>query len=503
MNIDRTVPANFPEGIVLVSNQGLVERINIQAEILLSISHNQAVGQSIIDVLDGQVSKATLADLIGKFHHAPTERAIQKSVKPTSLLTVRCDALQDASGQATWLITLSGSPFVSLSSAFFAAWLAKKRLGKITIITTGAVLIIATTSYVLPLGGRVDQALPSTESGALAPIMPNGGIDAPQTQNSALSIVGTIEAGDTLSVTAPFDAVIKEKKFSFDVEVRQNQLLLTLDTTELINRLQETKVAMLKAARTLRELENWEKGTEVARAQRNSVLAQQQVEQTERKAREAETLLNKGIIPRSEYDGLVEQLNGYKSQLAAALDDLRATREKAHKSNREIALIEHAQAQAKYKELSASLALEKIAAPRTGIIAKAPATSGHAPATLEAGSRITKGQLLFNISSTENLRVSAKVDEADIVDLAPGMKVAILIDSQDMPAIEGRLVEIAAQAAQNGGTSRSAAFDIKIEIPKLDAQQRRRLRIGMTCNVSVVKGLNEIAAAPPAKGNPL
>lgn len=501
MNIDRTVQANSPEGIVLVSDQGVIERLNAQAETLLSISQNQAVGQSIIDVLDGQVSEAAMKHLIGRFGHIPTKRAAQSSAEPTNQLSARCDSLQDASGHAAWLVTLSMAHSPSWLSAFFPAWLAKIRLSKKTIFATGSVLAIAIAVYVLPLSARVDQTSPPAESGTLAPVMLNGGINTPRALDSALSVVGTIEAGDTMSVTAPFDAVIKEKGFSFDTEVSQGQLLLTLDTTELLGRIQEAKIAMLKAAKTLQELENWEKGTEVARAQRTAALAQQQVEQTERKVQEAETLLKKGIIPRSEHDGLVEQLNGYKSQLAAASDDLKATREKASKGNREIARIEYEQAQAKYNDLSSSLALEKINAPRAGIIAKAPATSGQAPATLEAGSRIAKGQLLFNIASTARLRVSAKVDEADIVDLTPGMKVAVSIDSQDMPPIDGRLVEISAQAAQNGGASRSAVFDIKIEIPELDEQQRHRLRVGMSCNVSIEKSRKEVTAMSPANSN--
>lgn len=373
-------------------------------------------------------------------------------------------------------------------------------MNKKTLLVAGAVLAIAATVYVLPLSASVDHALPPVAPGSLSPTMLNGGM-APQTRDSALSVVGTIEAGDVISVTAPFDAVIKEKSFSFDAEVNQGQLLLMLDTTELVNRIQEAKVAMLKAAKALQELENWEKGAEVARAQRSSILARQQVEQTERKVQEAETLLKKGIIPRSEYDGLVEQLNGYQSQLAAASDDLNAAREKASKSNREIARIEYEQARAKYKDMSDSLAFEKINAPRAGIIAKAPTTSGQGAATLEVGSRITKGQLLFNIASTDKLKVSAKIDETDIADLAPGMQVKISVDSQGMPPIEGRLVEISAQAAQNGSASQSAAFDIKIDIPELNALQRRRLRVGMSCNVSIEKRKREVAIIPAANGN--
>jgi multidrug resistance efflux pump len=362
-------------------------------------------------------------------------------------------------------------------------------MGKIykkTFFAIGIVIVIVIAISIFSLPSHRDQPLQSGGPAPFTPVMLNAK-HLPQVKDSILSVVGTIEAGDIVTVTAPFDAGIKEKKFSFDTQVLQDQLLLTLDTTDLLTRLQEAKVGMLKAAKTLRELENWEKGTEVARAQRGSVLARQQVEQAKRKVREAETLLEKGIIPRSEYDGLIEQLNSYQAQLAAALDDVRATSERASKSNYEIARIEYEQAQAKYKDLSDSLAFGKIKAPRAGIIAKVPVTSSQAPAMLEVGSRIAKGQLLFNIISMDKLKVSAKINEVDIVDLAPGMKVEISMDSQDLSVAEGRISEISAQAVQSGGASGSASFDIKIEISELNAEQRRRLRVGMSCNVNIQK----------------
>jgi multidrug efflux pump subunit AcrA (membrane-fusion protein) len=371
-------------------------------------------------------------------------------------------------------------------------------------LIASALMAISAVATVLFQRAPVDQAqaLPPTASGKLAPMMLNGGGGAPKTLDVVLSVVGTVEAGETLSVTAPFDAMIKEKNFSFDTEVSQGQLLLTLDTTELLSRLQEARVSLLKTSTSLQELENWEKSAEVTRAQRSLILAQQQVEQTKRKANETETLFKKGIIPRSEYDGLIEQLVGHQSQLAAALDDLKAVREKANKNSLEIARIEFAQAQAKYKELSDSLALERITAPRAGIITKAPASSSQAAATLEVGSRVTKDQLLFNIASTEKLWVSAKVDEADISELTPGMRAVVSIDTQDMLPVEGRLREVSAQAASNSATSRSVTFDIKIEMAVLNAEQRHRLRVGMSCNVSIEKGSIDIATNTSPNGHP-
>jgi multidrug efflux pump subunit AcrA (membrane-fusion protein) len=333
-----------------------------------------------------------------------------------------------------------------------------------------------------------DAAPPTASSGASAaasasmtPIM------APTTP-AYISVIGTIEANETLGVSAPFDGVIKERHFSFDTEVKQDQLLLILDPTDLNQRVQEARVAMLKAAKTMQELERWDSGAEVSRARRTFVLARQQVEQTERKVRETDGLVKKGILARNEYDIVAEQLTGFKAQLAAAADDLKATQEKA----------EYEQARAKHEDLARSALLARIAAPRSGILSKAPASSGQAPATLDAGSRITKGQLLFNVALTGKLRVSARVDEADVVSLATGMPVEMWIDSQEIAPLLGHLASISAQAIQSGNGVRSALFDVSVDLPALSEEQRGKLRVGMTCNLRI----ETRSAANPESGGP-
>ena len=193
------------------------------------------------------------------------------------------------------------------------------------------------------------------------------------------------------------------------------------------------------------------------------------------------------IIPRIEYDGLVEQLNSYRAQLAAANDDLKAIRDKASRSNREIARIEYEAATRKYRDLLDALAQEKIAAPRAGIIAKAAIASGQSPSSLDVGSRVSKGQTLFTIADINRLRVAAKVDEADVLGVKPGLRAEITMDAQEMAPIVGQLIEVSAQGTQNNSGVRSSSFDILIELLALDAEQRKRLRVGMSCNVRIFK----------------
>lgn len=326
--------------------------------------------------------------------------------------------------------------------------------------------------------------------------MPHEIVVAEQMLQSVLSVTGTIQAGDSINVTAPFDGVIQEKHFNFDSLVDRGQVLLMLDSNEIRMRIQEAKVAMLKSAQARKDIEHWDKSPEVARASRNVLSAKLTFEETQRKAAESEVLLKHGIIPRSEYDALLEQIRSQEIQLETANDDLRGTMEKANKINLEIARIESENATEKYEELIHSVENSSIKAPMDGVISQA--YNGSTPASIDIGSHVTKGQALFNISALATLGVTARVDESDVTQLAQNQEVDISMSSQDMPPIHGRISRISAQALPNSNDGpRSALFEIKVEIPQLTEEERRQIRVGMSCSLSIVKYRNPHAIVIP------
>ena len=349
------------------------------------------------------------------------------------------------------------------------------------------------------IGGAASLSAPGADDPKAPPSILHELVVEEQMLQSVLSVVGTIEAGDSVNVTAPFDGVIQEKHFNFDSVVDQGQVLLILDSNEIRMRIQEAKVAMLKAAQALKDLERWDKSPEVARASRNALSAKLTLAETQRKAAESEALLKRGIIPRSEYDALLEQIRSQEIQLATANDDLTGTKEKTNPVSLQIARIESENAAAKYRELIQSLEKRTIKAPLSGVVSQASsANNGQTPASIDPGSRVTKGQTLFNISALANLGVTAKVDEADVTQLLPNQEADISVDSQDMPPIHGRISRISAQALPNtGGGPKTALFEVKVALPRLSEDQLRRVRVGMSCSLSIVKYRNPHAIVIP------
>ncbi len=468
-------------GLVVVSASGMVESLNTEAQTMLQRPDNSLTGRPIVEALLGVADEASLASLSLKFGQPLGGRITRDESHRATLLSVRYEALPGFEG--LWLVLLD-NPARPDASGIVAERRSRAKRGRTQWLAAGGgvTLLAATALWAMSGTGLSAGTAPV---GAVGDASASIARTIAPTSPAHISVIGTIEANDTVGVSAPFDGVIKEKHFSFETEVEQDQLLLVLDPTDLTLRIQDARVAMLKSGKALQELERWGRSAEVSRARRTFVLARQQVEQTERKAQEADGLVKKGILARNEYDVVTEQLSSFRAQLAAASDDLKATQDKASKGNLEIARIEHDQAKAKLEELAKSALLARIVAPRAGILSKAPASSGQAPTTLDVGSRITKGQLLFSVALTGKLRVTAKVDEADIVGLSAGMPVEVSIDSQDMPSLQGRLAGISAQAIQSGSGVRSALFDVSIDLPELSEAQRKRLRVGMSCNIRI------------------
>ena len=496
MNTEKSAPAARQFGLVVVNASGIIESLNAEAEALLLQSSESLIGQPVVEALLNVADEASVTNLSLRFGLPPNGTSAHAEHRHVTRLSMRCEQLPGGEGDGRWLILLD-TPAPSVSSRTAAQRSSGARRVKASWLAAGSAAALVVAAAFWGTSGT-GAAPPAASAGAMAV----ASVSMARTMSSPVpdhvSVIGTIEASDTFGVSAPFDGVIKEKRFSFDTEVEQNQLLLVLDPTDLTQRVQEARVAMLKAAKALQELERWDSSAEVSRAKRTFMVARQQVEQTERKAQEVDGLVKKGILARNEYDVMAEQLNGFKAQLAAAADDLKATQDKASNGNLEIARIEHEQAKAKYEDLAKSALLARIVAPHAGILSYAPASSGQAPATLDVGSRITKGQLLFNVALTGKLRVSARVDEADIVGLIAGMPVDVSIDSQDIPSLQGRLASISAQAIQSGNGVRSALFDVSVDLPELSEEHRKRLRVGMSCNLRI----GTRAAANPEPGGP-
>lgn len=319
-----------------------------------------------------------------------------------------------------------------------------------------------------------------------------------------IGLVGKIEPEKTITLTAPFDGNVQDKLVEQGQRVEAGQPLLRMDPALLEVQLRDALSTQLKARRTVREMQDWLNGPQVARARRTLRTTEMSLRNVERRLAESRTLYSRGIIPRNELDELEQQSRSQHIDLGAAQIELQQAIDQGQGEYRQIAEMELANATVKYDALHKLLDGKDLLAPFSGIVVPAPganqAGAGSAPtAPIQAGSKVSQGQVLFGLSSIEQLKIVARVSELDINQLHQGQTVEVLGDGFDGERLNGS-VEIVSSLALPGDTpGGSAQFPVTLSIPRLSAEQMKRVRLGMSARLTIVTYRNDQAIVVPAE----
>ncbi|QNA82614.1 HlyD family efflux transporter periplasmic adaptor subunit [Sphingomonas sp. So64.6b] len=319
--------------------------------------------------------------------------------------------------------------------------------------------------------------------------------------NSTINVMGTIAPGNGLDITAPFDGTIKSIRFAYGDLVNQGQTLAELDLSGLEQSRNEAESAYLKAAQASNDMTSWTSGPEVSRARRAATSAMYELSDTENKMRETKALLDRGLVPRSEYDGMIQQQRSQKTSLVAAQEDLEIALRRGQGPNRRLAELDLKNAQLRLAKLVAQFDGAILRAPEDGIIVRPPVDAGSAGAATEAlhvGSRLSKGQLIGTIARAGGLGVTFRLDEADINRIRTGMPVMVTGPGFGELSLSGQISSVAGEAGKDSasGTGK-ASFTATARLNALTPEQAARVKIGMTAMVIVIAYSNPNAIVVP------
>jgi len=319
-----------------------------------------------------------------------------------------------------------------------------------------------------------------------------------------IGLVGKIEPDTTITLTAPFDGNVQANLVEQGQRVEAGQVLLRMDPATLEVQLRDALSAQLKARRTVQEMQDWDSGPHVSRARRNLRTAEMSASNTQRKLTESENLFKRGIIPRNELDDLKQQAIQQQLDLAAARGELQQAMEQGQGEYRQIADMELTNATVKYDALRTLLDGKEVKAPFSGIVVPAPGSSsssqggGNNNAPVQAGSKVSQGQVLFGLANIEKLKIVAKVSELDINQLHQGQAVEVMGDGFDGERLTGS-VSVVSGLAIASDSQGSAQFPVTLSIPKLTPQQLQRVRLGMSARLTIVTYNNDQAIVVPAQ----
>ncbi len=319
-----------------------------------------------------------------------------------------------------------------------------------------------------------------------------------------IGLVGKIEPDTTITLTAPFDGNVLANLVEQGQRVEAGQVLLRMDPATLEVQLRDALSAQLKARRTVQEMQDWDSSPAVSRARRSLRTAEMTAGNTQRKLTESENLFKRGIIPRNELDDLKQQTQQQQLDLASARSDLQQAQDQGRGEYKQIADMELTNATVKYDALHKVLDGKEVKAPFSGIVVPAPGNNsspqggGNNNAPVQAGSKVSQGQVLFGLANIERLKIVAKVSELDINQLHQGQAVEVMGDGFDGERLTGS-VSVVSGLAIASDSQGSAQFPVTLSIPKLTPQQLQRVRLGMSARLTIVTYNNEQAIVIPSQ----
>ncbi|WP_245896677.1 efflux RND transporter periplasmic adaptor subunit [Sphingomonas fennica] len=312
----------------------------------------------------------------------------------------------------------------------------------------------------------------------------------PRPFTASISFAGTIKAGEGTGIVAPFDGTVKEMGFAYGNPVAPGQMLAVLDVSELEQSRNEAESAYLKAMQAARDMEGWASGPEVSRARRAVESARFDLADTERKLAETKTLLDRGLVARTEYDGMLQQLRTQRTAVATANEDMRVALERGNGPNRRVAMLELANARARLAVLNAQFTGAVIRAKDAGIMVRPPANKLAVAAEndVHVGARVSRGQLIGVNARAGDLIVTFNIEEADVALLRLGQRLMVTGAGFAGLALPGKIDAIAGEASNPGGvaTPGKAIFTATASLDPLAPDQAARVRVGMTANIAVM-----------------
>lgn len=369
-----------------------------------------------------------------------------------------------------------------------------RRLNLWRIGITASVIVVFTGVGLYAWFGATSASAPAAP--ALAPSgVPQASVTVtPRPLRKTIDLVGQIEPGHTVSVLAPFAGPVLEKRFEFGARVAEGDILAVLDTAELDAQHRDAKAQLIKAEQAARDLTEWAKGVDVARARRSLQSAERALQSAQQKTRETKQLLDLGVVARQEYQDAVDREVEAERAVLSAQEELDGVLDKGSARNRQVAELELANARQKLADLERKLDAARIRAPAAGVVIRPPTQGGGeggssagttAQAEITQGTKVAEAQALLAIAALDNLRVDTSLLEIDVNKVATGMTVLVSGEAFPGTTLEGRLTSIANQATRGAGSS-LPQFGISVLIENVGADIGKAVRLGMTASLQIV-----------------
>lgn len=312
----------------------------------------------------------------------------------------------------------------------------------------------------------------------------------------AQSFSGRIVPGEQVEILSPSEATLESIEFAFGDRVEAGQMLFRLSESDIRHRNIEARIGYLQAEAAAEKMEQWSGGPEMRNAQRSLDTAQVQHAEAKRRRDEASTLFARGLISRTEMEGLESSFQQARQGVEVAQEDLEQTRARGAGVERQVAALQRAMAADRLGAVATDDGTV-IRAPRAGVMVRANAGSGVSESGgIKVGGKLGQGQSLGVVAVLDGLDVVFRIVEADLSLFQPGMMATVTGPGFAGQPLQGRLLSISGEA-DAGSSSEKTQFEARVRLDPLSEDVAKIMRVGMTAQVSLVLYETEQAITVP------
>ncbi len=226
-------------------------------------------------------------------------------------------------------------------------------------------------------------------------------------------------------------------------EVVAGQVLARMDYGDLASGIRQAQARIQELQARLAELQAGERPQVIAAAQARVDAARSQVRLAQRELERIQTLVQQGVVARSELDQRLARLEQAQADWQAAQQELERLRSGSRPETLQQIQAQIAQAEAELAQRQSRLAEAEIRAPFSGVVVQRFAEVGSFVTPTTAASDATAASSSSILALAQGIEVRAEVPEAQIAQVRVGQPVEIRALAYPDRVVQGRVKRIA------------------------------------------------------------
>lgn len=285
--------------------------------------------------------------------------------------------------------------------------------------------------------------------------------------HKTLFFTGTIQPLKEKTLTFPMDAVIEKMNYHYGQMVKKNDVVVTLNSTELQRQYNEVL-------------------TEYLKAKDNFTV-------TSAKFIGTQNLWKAGLLSKNNYLSEKSSIDTARMTLMQATRKLTEMLEKMdNQDDLHLSKLSLAEFDKVKEALTGQHNFIHLKAPSQGLLLYPPKAGDEKNTRLSVGSSVKAGQVFALIGDLSGVSVEIDIPEIDIDKVHPGMKAHVTGIALGKEILQGELVTINAQASATNSNG-LPSFTALVKVKKLTDEQRKLIKVGMSASIELlIEGENQL-----------